>query len=179
EQFRRSAESEPNLVACDRLGDIYTHWGQSDKGEEAFGRAVSLEPFDSHGHFGLAALYAASGRSSSAAREYKEGLQTDPGNREALAALRRLRRAGGGGKKRNALQSWRAGIAGAPPRQATNVGLPRPARCGAGPPAIGNGWATKHFPRTICPRVRIELPRGEHLARELHAELYVRGANKG
>jgi len=93
EQFRCSVESEPNLVACDRLGDIYTHWGKSDKGEEAFGRAVSLEPFDSHGHFGLAALYAASGRSSSALREYEEGLRTDPGNREALAALRRLRTA--------------------------------------------------------------------------------------
>jgi protein O-mannosyl-transferase len=91
EQFRRSVESEPNVVAYDSLGDIYAHRGQSDKGEEAFGRAVSLESFDSHGHFGLAALYAASGRNSLAAREYEEGLKTDPGNREALAALRELK----------------------------------------------------------------------------------------
>jgi tetratricopeptide (TPR) repeat protein len=93
EQFRRSVESEPNVVAYDSLGDIYTRRGQSDKGEEAFGRAVSLESFDSHGHFGLAALYAASGRTSLAAREYEEGLKTDPSNREALAALRQLKTA--------------------------------------------------------------------------------------
>ena len=93
EQFRRSVEDEPNVVACDSLGDIYTHWGQRNRGEEAFGCAVSLEPFDSHGHFGLAALYAASGRSLMAARQYEEGLKTDPGNRDALAALQRLRTA--------------------------------------------------------------------------------------
>jgi tetratricopeptide (TPR) repeat protein len=91
EQFRRSVESEPNVVAYDSLGDIYARRGQSDKSEEAFGRAVALESFDSHGHFGLAALYAASGRNSLAARQYEEGLKTDPGNREALAALRQLR----------------------------------------------------------------------------------------
>jgi protein O-mannosyl-transferase len=98
EQFRRSVESEPNVVAYDSLGDIYARRGQSDKSEEAFGRAVSLESFDSHGHFGLAALYAASGRNSLAAREYEEGLKTDPGNREALAALRQLRTAVRDGK---------------------------------------------------------------------------------
>jgi tetratricopeptide (TPR) repeat protein len=98
EQFRRSVESEPNVVAYDSLGDIYAHRGQSDKSQEAFGRAVSLESFDSHGHFGLAAFYAASGRTSLAAREYEEGLRTDPGNREALAALRQLRTAPRDGK---------------------------------------------------------------------------------
>jgi protein O-mannosyl-transferase len=91
EQFRRSVESEPNVVAYDSLGDIYAHQGLSDKSEEAFGHAVSLESFDSHGHFGLAALYAASGRRSLAVREYGEGLKSDPANREALAALRELR----------------------------------------------------------------------------------------
>ncbi len=98
EQFRRSVESEPNVVAYDSLGDIYARRGQSDKSEEAFGRAVALESFDSHGHFGLAALYAASGRNSQAAREYEEGLKTDPGNREALGALRQLRTAVHNGK---------------------------------------------------------------------------------
>ncbi len=90
EQFRRSVESEPNVLAYDSLGDIYTRRGERQKGKEAFRRAVSLEPFDSHGHFGLAALYAASGQNSSAVREYQEGLRTDPANREALAALRQL-----------------------------------------------------------------------------------------
>jgi Tfp pilus assembly protein PilF len=98
EQFRRSVESEPNVVACDSLGDIYAQWGHRAKAEEAFGRAVSLEAFDSHAHFALAALYAASGRSSLAAREYEEGLKSDPGNREALAALRQLRTASRDGK---------------------------------------------------------------------------------
>jgi protein O-mannosyl-transferase len=98
EQFRRSVESEPNVVAYDSLGDIYARRGQSDKSEEAFGRAVALESFDSHGHFGLAALYAASGRNSLAARQYEEGLKTDPANREALGALRQLRTAVHNGK---------------------------------------------------------------------------------
>jgi Tfp pilus assembly protein PilF len=91
EQFWRSDQSEPNVVACDGLGDIYTRRGERDKGEEAFRRAVSLESFDSRGHFGLAAIYAASGQNSSAMREYQEGLKTDPANREAVAALRKLR----------------------------------------------------------------------------------------
>ncbi len=98
EQFRRSVESEPNVVAYDSLGDIYMHRGDHGKGEEAFRRAVSLESFDSHGHFGLAALYAASGQNSSAVREYEEGLKTDPANGEALAALRQLRTLGRDGK---------------------------------------------------------------------------------
>ncbi len=91
EQFRRSVESEPNVVAYDSLGDIYTRRGEHDMGEEAFRRAVSLDSFDSHGHFGLAAVYATSGRNSSAVREYQEGLKTDPANGEALAAVRQLR----------------------------------------------------------------------------------------
>ena len=77
-------------MAYDSLGDIYTRRGEHDKAMEAFRRALALESSDSHGHFGLATLYAALGRNSSAVREYKEGLKTDPANQDALAALREL-----------------------------------------------------------------------------------------
>jgi Tfp pilus assembly protein PilF len=99
EQFHRSVESEPNVVAYDGLGDIYTRRGEREKGEEAFRRAVSLERFDSHGHFGLAALYADSGQNASAMREYQQGLKTDPANPTALAALGKLRSSVRDGKR--------------------------------------------------------------------------------
>ena len=91
EQFLRGVEIEPSAEACDRLGDIYLRWGSADRAERAFARAAALDPFDSHAHFGLGALYAARGRSADAVREYEAGLQTDPANAEALAALRRLK----------------------------------------------------------------------------------------
>ncbi len=91
EQYRRSTESEPNLVAYDSLGDIYLRRGEHDKAKQAFQSALALDPFDSHAHFGLAAGYAASAQNFLAVREYELGLRTDPSNQEAAAALRRLR----------------------------------------------------------------------------------------
>lgn len=90
EQFLRAAEITPTAETCDHLGDIYLRWASDDRAERAFARAAALDPFDSHAHFGLAALYAARGRPSHAVREYEAGLETDPANAEALAALRRL-----------------------------------------------------------------------------------------
>jgi hypothetical protein len=52
---------------------------------------ASLEPFDSQAHFGLSGLLATRGLSAEAIREYEAALQTDPGNGEALAALRKLK----------------------------------------------------------------------------------------
>jgi len=91
EQFLRAAEINPSAETYVRLGDIYLHWGTADRAERAFARAAELDPFDSHAHFGLAALYAARGRSADAVREYEAGLKTDPANAESLAALRRLK----------------------------------------------------------------------------------------
>ncbi len=91
EQFQRAAEINPLAEAYERLGDIYLRWGRNDHAEQAFARAVALDPFAGHAHFRLGALYAASGRRAEAAREYEAGLQTEPANSEALAALRQLK----------------------------------------------------------------------------------------
>jgi tetratricopeptide (TPR) repeat protein len=91
EQFLRSAESEPTSTAYDFLGDIYARTRRRGQSEQAFRQAIGLDEFDSHAHFGLAALYASSGRNPEALREYEAGLRTDPANPEALAALRQLR----------------------------------------------------------------------------------------
>jgi Flp pilus assembly protein TadD len=52
--------------------------------------AAKDDPFDSHAHFGLGAIEAADGRSADAIRDYHAGLETDPSNAAALAALKNL-----------------------------------------------------------------------------------------
>ncbi len=91
EEFLRAAEIAPSGETYDRLGDIYLRQGDAGRAEQAFARAVSLDRFDSHAHFRLAGLYAARGRPADAVREYEAGLETHPGNAEALAALRQLK----------------------------------------------------------------------------------------
>ncbi len=91
EQFRRSIESEPNVVGYDGLGDICLRRGTRNQAQGAFERAVSLNRFDSHARFGLGMLYATTGQKTKAVREYQAGLQTDPNNPEALAALQKLK----------------------------------------------------------------------------------------
>jgi tetratricopeptide (TPR) repeat protein len=91
QEFLRSIEIDRTVAAYDRLGDIYLRWQNRKQAEWAFAQAASLDPFDSHAHFELGALYAIRGAPEEALREYEAGLQTDPWNTEALAALRQLK----------------------------------------------------------------------------------------
>ena len=90
-QFRSSVESEATPAAWDYLGDIYARWGRREEAEQAFRRAVALDEFDSHAHFGLAVLYTAARNNAEALKEYEAGLRTDPANPQARAALQQLR----------------------------------------------------------------------------------------
>jgi Tfp pilus assembly protein PilF len=90
EQFQASAASIPNPGAYDSLGDIAMRQGQRDDAEQAYRRAIGLDGFDPGGHFGLAAILAAKGRTAEAADQYRAGLNVDPHNQEAQAALQRL-----------------------------------------------------------------------------------------
>ncbi|MGO9274750.1 MAG: tetratricopeptide repeat protein [Terriglobia bacterium] len=90
EQFEASVRSEPNEPGYDDLGDVYWREGERERAEPAFRQALVLNVFDSHAHFGLAAMEATSGRNREAIRDYEAGLESDPNNREARAALAKL-----------------------------------------------------------------------------------------
>ncbi len=89
-QFQASAASIPNPSAFDSLGDIARRQGRRDDAEQAYRQSIALDEFDFHGHFGLAAILEARGRAAEAADQYRAGLNADPRNPEALAALQRL-----------------------------------------------------------------------------------------
>ena len=90
EQFTRSAESDANSVAYDNLGDLLLRAGELDRARVAYGAALALNTFDNHADFGLAGIDERQGRAVEAIREYRAGLQTDPMNSSALAAVSRL-----------------------------------------------------------------------------------------
>lgn len=98
-QFRESVESGPNVEALDSLGKIYLRQSRTAKARQAFEQALALNPFDSVAHFGLGALDAVAGRNHLAEKEYSAGLETDPKNTHALAALQKLRLGDTHGKK--------------------------------------------------------------------------------
>lgn len=91
EQFRNSVENSPNAAGYNGLGKIYLHRDEEDRAEQVFKLATDLDPFDSQAHFSLGRLYLKQGKIADATREYHLGLQTDPQNREALAALEKLK----------------------------------------------------------------------------------------
>jgi tetratricopeptide (TPR) repeat protein len=89
-EFRLSLASQPTVQAYDGLGDVESRLGHRAQAKEAYTQAIVLANEDSHAHFGLAALYEQEGQEAMAVREYQLGLQTDPNNANALAALHRL-----------------------------------------------------------------------------------------
>ena len=89
-QFRLSAEADPNGEASENLGDILAAKGDLQGARKAYETAVSLNSFDSHARFGLAAVNEREHRVAEAIRDYRAGLETDPTNAEAVAAMQRL-----------------------------------------------------------------------------------------
>jgi tetratricopeptide (TPR) repeat protein len=89
-QYQASISSIPNAAALDSVGDIALREGQRDVAERDYRQAIGLEVFDSRGHFGLAAILEAQGRNAEALTEYRAGLNVDPLNQEAQAALKRI-----------------------------------------------------------------------------------------
>ena len=90
-QFTESVRSEPNSDALAGLGEIYRRRGPEDVAVRAFRAALKLSPFDGHAHIELAAIEEEAGHAEIALREYETGLETDPGNAQARAAVQRLR----------------------------------------------------------------------------------------
>ncbi len=90
QQFSQSLECEPNLAAYDHLGFIYMRQGERNRAEEAFKKALAMNSADSHAHFNLGLIYAATGRAAEAEMELNAALAVDPGNPEILSALKKL-----------------------------------------------------------------------------------------
>jgi Tfp pilus assembly protein PilF len=90
EQFARSAEADANSDAYDNLGDLDLAAGDAQKARADYQAALALNDIDNHADFGLAKLDEQQGRIAEAVREYRAGLETDPRNAVALAAVQRL-----------------------------------------------------------------------------------------
>jgi protein O-mannosyl-transferase len=90
EQFARSSEADANADAYDDLGDLDLAAGDLQKARADYQAALALNDIDNHADFGLAMLDEKQGRIADAVREYRAGLETDPRNAVALAAVQRL-----------------------------------------------------------------------------------------
>lgn len=90
EQFARSAEADANFEACDNLGDLDLAAGDTRKARADYQAALALNSIDNRAYFGLADIDEREGRVEDALREYRAGLETDPRNAGALAAMQRL-----------------------------------------------------------------------------------------
>jgi Tfp pilus assembly protein PilF len=90
EQFARSAEADSNADAYDNLGDLDLAAGDLHKARSDYQAALALNDIDNRAYFGLAMLDEQQGRIADAVREYRAGLETDPRNAVALAAVQRL-----------------------------------------------------------------------------------------
>lgn len=90
-QFRLSADSQPNLPAFDGLAALYAESGDRARAAEAYRRALDIDAFDSQARFGLGAIYVAEGKTADARAQYQAGLESDPQNAAARAALKKLK----------------------------------------------------------------------------------------
>lgn len=89
-QFKKSIELDPSLDALQGLATLYVKIGQPGLAEQTLRRLLSESPMDGASHLELAKILEASGRKEEAKREFRLVLETDAGNSEAQAALKRL-----------------------------------------------------------------------------------------
>jgi tetratricopeptide (TPR) repeat protein len=90
EQFRLSLKTQANASGYCGLGEVELRRGDPGGAERAFRSAVRLGAGDSQAHLELGALYESQGRRGEALKEYEAQLKSDPGNREAQAAVQKL-----------------------------------------------------------------------------------------
>jgi Tfp pilus assembly protein PilF len=90
-EYERSVAVDGTSEAYDHLGDIYRAWQDSPRAEQAYRRAIGIDPFDSHAHIGLGEVLESAGRPGDALHEYEAGIEMDPTDAVAKAALIRIR----------------------------------------------------------------------------------------
>jgi tetratricopeptide (TPR) repeat protein len=79
-QYLAAFAAQPNAAALDGLGDIAIDKGQTTLAENYLRQAVGLDEYDHHAHYLLVRIYAESGRTTEALREFELGQRTDPTN---------------------------------------------------------------------------------------------------
>jgi Tfp pilus assembly protein PilF len=89
-QFQASLASIASPAAYDAIGDINARLARPDRSEQAYRQALALDDFDSHAHFRLAGILESTGHPEEALKHYQAGLNVDPLNTPAQAALKRL-----------------------------------------------------------------------------------------
>lgn len=92
-EYERSLAADPTVDAFEHLGQIALARRDAALAEREFRAALELNPFDSDAHFGLGAALESGNRRKEALQEFKKGLEFDPSNAEAKAAVARLRQA--------------------------------------------------------------------------------------
>ena len=92
EQFRRLLEIRPDRDGYVGLGLVRWHRGDRQAAERYFKQGMSLDPSSARPHVMLGLLYLDLGRTADGEGELRKGLEKDPTNEAALAALQRLKR---------------------------------------------------------------------------------------
>jgi tetratricopeptide (TPR) repeat protein len=91
EQFRRSLKAQPTPRGYVGLGMVRWRRGDRQEAERLFKEAESLDRSSAGPHFMLGLLYLDLGRNMEGERELRKGLESEPTNQGALAALQKLR----------------------------------------------------------------------------------------
>jgi len=92
-EYERSLAADPTVDAFDHLGQIALARHDAAFAEREFRAALELNPYDSDAHFGLGAALESDNRREEALQEFEKGLEFDPSNTGAKAAVARLRQA--------------------------------------------------------------------------------------
>jgi len=91
QHYRQALSNLPNSESYTGLGDIYWRRGEGEQAADFYRQALAIVPTNSHAHFALGEIYAASGHNAEAIHEYEAGLETDQFNSQARAEVEKLR----------------------------------------------------------------------------------------
>jgi protein O-mannosyl-transferase len=91
EQFRASAEAQPNIEAWNGLGDVLLARGRPGEAVAAWAKVTELMPFDEHARLQLGQVYHAQGRPADAEEQFRVVLLLDPKNEIARSVMHEIK----------------------------------------------------------------------------------------
>jgi tetratricopeptide (TPR) repeat protein len=90
-EYERSVAADSTADAYDQLGKIYLSWQDLPRAEQAFRRSLRVDNFDVVAHVGLGQVLESTGHPLEALHEFEKGLEMNPADPVAKAAVLRLR----------------------------------------------------------------------------------------